>query len=154
MRYAQYAIRSLITSLRTRSQIKGTIYSKFAKVIMGHTEDAYPECFGRAYIVQAEIVDEDGNLLEQFSSIAYPGFLPGYTMGFNQHGMIHSINTVNPEKRNANGTRNATHKIINTLKFIHLVSNFFCMQIILNEKMWHLFSKRIHLSSTASHQNN
>jgi len=74
------------------------------EVVMGHTEDAYPECHGRTYIVQAEVLDQDGNVIEQFSSISYPGFLPGYTMGYNQHGMMHSVNTVNPAKRNPNGT--------------------------------------------------
>lgn len=72
---------------------------------MGHTEDAYPECYGRAYILQAEILDGNGKVVEQFSSISYPGLLAGYTMGFNEHGMMHSVNTVNPEKRNPNGTR-------------------------------------------------
>lgn len=72
---------------------------------MGHTEDAYPECSGRTYIVQAEVLDEKGDVIEEFSSLAYPGFLPGYTMGFNKHGMMHSVNTINPAKRNPNGTR-------------------------------------------------
>jgi len=72
---------------------------------MGHTEDAYPQCLGRTYIVQAEILDEQGNVVEQFSSVSYPGFLPGYTMGFNKFGMVHSINTINPATRNPNGTR-------------------------------------------------
>ncbi|ODM94332.1 hypothetical protein Ocin01_12347 [Orchesella cincta] len=73
-------------------------------VVMGHTEDAFPECFGRTYIVQAEILDKEGNVIEQFSSVAYPGLLPGYTMGFNKFGMVHSVNTVNPANRNPNGT--------------------------------------------------
>lgn len=75
------------------------------QVIIGHSEDAFPQCYGRTFIVQAEIVDENGKVVEQFASVAYPGYLPGYTMGFNEHGMMHSINTINPQHRNPKGTR-------------------------------------------------
>ncbi|XP_057335239.1 beta-alanyl-dopamine/carcinine hydrolase [Microplitis mediator] len=61
--------------------------------ILGHNEDALSETLNYWYIVCADIV-EPGYKKEKFSSLSYAGFLPGYTMGFNYHGLVFSINTL------------------------------------------------------------
>lgn len=33
---------------------------------------------------------------ERFASLCYAGQLPGYTMGFNEHGLVFTINTLSP----------------------------------------------------------
>ncbi|XP_015509458.1 uncharacterized protein LOC107216708 [Neodiprion lecontei] len=61
--------------------------------ILGHTEDALDETVNHWYLVSAHIV-EPGLREEKFTSLSYAGFLPGYTMGFNHHGLVYSINTL------------------------------------------------------------
>ncbi|XP_044014646.1 uncharacterized protein LOC122856846 isoform X2 [Aphidius gifuensis] len=61
--------------------------------ILGHNEDALSETLNHWYIVNAHVV-ETGLREEKFSSLSYAGFLPGYTMGFNNHGLVYSINTL------------------------------------------------------------
>ncbi|CAL8102215.1 unnamed protein product [Orchesella dallaii] len=73
-----------------------TIICNKNDVILGHTEDALAEIKNHIYIVSAEIVDEEGELLEKFTTLCYPGVLMGYTMGYNSNGMIYSVNTIFP----------------------------------------------------------
>ncbi|XP_014477691.1 PREDICTED: uncharacterized protein LOC106746052 isoform X2 [Dinoponera quadriceps] len=61
--------------------------------ILGHNEDAYNETMNHWYLVSAHVV-EVGHREEKFTSLSYAGFLPGYTMGFNHHGLVYSINTL------------------------------------------------------------
>lgn len=75
------------------------------QVVLGHTEDTCPEFLNNIYIVAAEIMGENGEILEKFSTMAYAGHLPGYTMGFNAHGLVYSINTLYPQRTNPAGTR-------------------------------------------------
>jgi hypothetical protein len=74
--------------------------------VLGHTEDAMKEILNNVYIVSAEIVDETGKPLEKFTTFSYAGHLLGYTMGFNDYGMVYSVNTLFPIKINKSGTRN------------------------------------------------
>ncbi|XP_034942911.1 uncharacterized protein tan [Chelonus insularis] len=61
--------------------------------ILGHNEDALSETLNYWYIVCAHVI-EPGYREEKFSSLSYAGFLPGYTMGYNSHGLVYSINTL------------------------------------------------------------
>lgn len=72
---------------------------------MGHNEDALSETLNHWYIVSAHVV-ETGLREEKFSSLSYAGFLPGYTMGFNNHGLVYSINTLSARSLKSGKTRN------------------------------------------------
>lgn len=61
--------------------------------ILGHTEDALSETLNHWYLVSAHVI-EPGLREEKFTSLSYAGFLPGYTMGYNHHGLVYSINTL------------------------------------------------------------
>ncbi|XP_011495510.1 PREDICTED: uncharacterized protein LOC105360318 [Ceratosolen solmsi marchali] len=61
--------------------------------ILGHNEDALRETMNHWYLVDAHII-ELGYQEEKFTSLSYAGFLPGYTMGYNHHGLVYSINTL------------------------------------------------------------
>ncbi|KAK2586477.1 hypothetical protein KPH14_010747 [Odynerus spinipes] len=61
--------------------------------ILGHNEDALTETLNYWYMVSAHVV-EDGYREEKFTSLCYAGFLPGYTMSYNHHGLIFTINTL------------------------------------------------------------
>lgn len=70
----------------------------FQKILLGHTEDALAEIKGHIYIVSAEILSDSDEkvVLEKFTTLCYAGTLMGYTMGYNSHGMIYSVNTIFP----------------------------------------------------------
>ncbi|XP_029670506.1 uncharacterized protein LOC115239865 isoform X1 [Formica exsecta] len=61
--------------------------------ILGHNEDALKETLNHWYLVSAHVI-EAGHREEKFTSLSYAGFLPGYTMGYNHHGLVYSINTL------------------------------------------------------------
>lgn len=61
--------------------------------ILGHNEDALSETLNHWYLVSVHLV-EPGCKEEKFTSLSYAGFLPGYTMGYNCHGLVYSINTL------------------------------------------------------------
>ncbi|XP_058808214.1 beta-alanyl-dopamine/carcinine hydrolase-like [Phymastichus coffea] len=61
--------------------------------ILGHNEDALSETLSRWYLIDAHI-NEPNLPEEKFCSLSYAGFLPGYTMGYNQHGLVFSVNTL------------------------------------------------------------
>lgn len=42
---------------------------------------------------------------EKFTSLCYAGHLPGYTMGYNHHGMVATINTMSAKHLRAGKTR-------------------------------------------------
>nr|CAH7751418.1 unnamed protein product [Callosobruchus chinensis] len=61
--------------------------------ILGHTEDALSETLNHYYYVSAHIVSDkpEGKWKvteEKFTSLCYAGHLPGYTMGYNHHGLL------------------------------------------------------------------
>ncbi|XP_041987165.1 uncharacterized protein LOC121738947 isoform X2 [Aricia agestis] len=69
--------------------------------ILGHTEDAFGETLNHFYIASVHITPtpEDaaaGATEERFASLCYAGHLPGYTMGYNNNGLVFSINTLSP----------------------------------------------------------
>ncbi|XP_013133546.1 PREDICTED: uncharacterized protein LOC106099525 isoform X1 [Papilio polytes] len=70
-------------------------------VVLGHTEDAPMETVNHFYIMSAHVIPtpedrELGAVEERFASLCYAGQLPGYTMGFNEHGLVFTINTLSP----------------------------------------------------------
>ncbi|KAJ6638955.1 hypothetical protein Bhyg_11693, partial [Pseudolycoriella hygida] len=67
--------------------------------ILGHTEDALSEVLNHFYFVSAHIISDTPqgkyNVTEErFTSLCYAGHLPGYTMNYNHHGLVFSINTL------------------------------------------------------------
>ncbi|XP_068623107.1 beta-alanyl-dopamine/carcinine hydrolase isoform X2 [Battus philenor] len=70
-------------------------------IVLGHTEDAPMETLNHFYIMSAHVIPtpEDkahGAVEERFASLCYAGQLPGYTMGFNENGLVFTINTLSP----------------------------------------------------------
>ena len=64
-----------------------------------------PELAANMYVISAEIIDDNGDKLEKFRAIAYAGQLPGFSMAYNEHGLIFSINTLYPRIIQLNKTR-------------------------------------------------
>ncbi|XP_055389503.1 beta-alanyl-dopamine/carcinine hydrolase [Condylostylus longicornis] len=67
--------------------------------ILAHTEDALTETLNNYYFVVAHIINDTPqgkyNVKEEkFMSLCYAGHLPGYTMNYNHHGLVFSINTI------------------------------------------------------------
>ncbi|XP_044749400.1 uncharacterized protein LOC123310085 [Coccinella septempunctata] len=67
--------------------------------ILGHTEDALSDTLNHFYFVSAHIISDKPqgrwNVKEEkFTSLCYAGHLPGYTMNYNHHGLVFSINTI------------------------------------------------------------
>jgi hypothetical protein len=59
--------------------------------LIGHNEDGSPASLGGLYVVTVNL-DEGPT----FSALSYPGFLPGNAFGFNQAGILHTVNHVAP----------------------------------------------------------
>ncbi|XP_022904794.2 beta-alanyl-dopamine/carcinine hydrolase [Onthophagus taurus] len=71
--------------------------------ILAHNEDVLSEMLDLFYLVSVHIVAEEprgrwGVKEEKFTSLSYAGHLPGYTMGYNHHGLIFTINTLAADK--------------------------------------------------------
>uniref|UniRef100_A0A1B0CNI7 Peptidase C45 hydrolase domain-containing protein n=1 Tax=Lutzomyia longipalpis TaxID=7200 RepID=A0A1B0CNI7_LUTLO len=69
---------------------------------IGHNEDTLPEVLNFFYLVSAHIICDEpqgkyGVKEERFTSLCYAGHLPGYTMGYNHHGLIFTINTLSAD---------------------------------------------------------
>ncbi|CAO1412916.1 unnamed protein product [Diamesa hyperborea] len=77
--------------------------------VLGHTEDALSENLNNFYIVSAHIISDKPQgryqvTEERFTSLCYAGHLPGYTMNYNHHGLVFSINTLSASKLNSGKT--------------------------------------------------
>lgn len=77
---------------------------------MGHTEDALDVTLNRFYFVSAHIISDKpqgkwGVTEEKFTSLCYAGHLPGYTMNYNHHGLVFSINTLTAKHLRSGKTR-------------------------------------------------
>ena len=59
--------------------------------LIGHNEDGSPAGSGNMYVVRVAVDD-----CPTFTALCYPGFLPGNASGFNECGILHSINHVAP----------------------------------------------------------
>lgn len=78
--------------------------------ILGHNEDALSETLNHFYFVSAHIVCDKPQgrysiAEEKFTSLCYAGTLPGFTMSYNHHGFVYSINIVSAAKLRAGKTR-------------------------------------------------
>ncbi|XP_066157012.1 beta-alanyl-dopamine/carcinine hydrolase [Euwallacea fornicatus] len=67
--------------------------------LLGHTEDALAATLNHYYFVSAHIISDQpqgkwGVQEEKFTSLCYAGHLPGYTMNYNHHGLVFSVNTL------------------------------------------------------------
>lgn len=62
------------------------------------------------YIVDVHVI-EKGYREEKFTSLCYAGFLPGYTMGYNHHGLVYSINTLSAAALRPGKTREFSFRL-------------------------------------------
>eukprot|EP00096_Caligus_rogercresseyi_P007649 TRINITY_DN25615_c0_g1_i1.p1 TRINITY_DN25615_c0_g1~~TRINITY_DN25615_c0_g1_i1.p1 ORF type:complete len:390 (+),score=107.00 TRINITY_DN25615_c0_g1_i1:34-1203(+) len=72
------------------------------KVILGHSQDYYPEALNHTYIVSAHIMEATargkwGCAEEKFTALCLPGMLPGFSMSYNHHGFVFTVNTITSE---------------------------------------------------------
>ncbi|KAK7578103.1 hypothetical protein V9T40_010308 [Parthenolecanium corni] len=66
---------------------------------LGHTEDSMIDTLGYFYFVSAHIIEKEPQgkwktTEERFVSLCYAGYLPGFTMNYNHHGLVYSINVI------------------------------------------------------------
>nr|CAD7206044.1 unnamed protein product [Timema douglasi] len=78
--------------------------------LLGHTEDALSETLNHIYFVSAHIISEKPqgrwNVTEErFMSLCYAGHLPGFTMSYNHHGLVFSVNIIMAKTLAAGKTR-------------------------------------------------
>jgi len=59
--------------------------------LIGHNEDGPPAGLGNMFVARIAVND-----CPTFHALCYPGFLPGNAFGFNDSGILHSINHVAP----------------------------------------------------------
>nr|CAH0106005.1 unnamed protein product [Daphnia galeata] len=89
------------------SQLSGngcsSVMCNHENVVLGHTEDAFAVAFNHLYIVHADITEECGRH-ERFSSLCYAGHLPGFCMNINEHGLVYTINIIEPVRVHNNKT--------------------------------------------------
>ncbi|XP_063235694.1 beta-alanyl-dopamine/carcinine hydrolase isoform X1 [Bacillus rossius redtenbacheri] len=69
------------------------------KEFLGHTEDALAEILNNIYFVSAHIIADSPQgrwkvTEEKFTSLCYAGHLPGFTMSYNHHGLVYSVNII------------------------------------------------------------
>ncbi|RZF48090.1 hypothetical protein LSTR_LSTR002156 [Laodelphax striatellus] len=67
--------------------------------LLGHTEDALSEVLNHIYFVSAHIKEDKPQgkwkvTEEKFTSLCYAGCLPGFTMSYNHHGLVFSVNII------------------------------------------------------------
>ena len=61
--------------------------------LIGHNEDGSPAGYGNMFVVRVAVGD-----CPTFNALCYPGFLPGNAFGFNEFGILHSVNHVAPRQ--------------------------------------------------------
>lgn len=107
---------NVITNVTTIKTVNGgasgcssICINQYNEELLGHTEDARSELLNHFYFVSAHIISKKpqghwGVKEERFTSLCYAGFLPGYTMSYNHHGLIFSINTLSATRLNVGKT--------------------------------------------------
>lgn len=93
---------------------------------MGHTEDAFPAAHNHLYVVHADITEKCGRR-ERFSSLCYAGHLPGFCMNVNEHGLVYTINIIEP----VHVYNNKTRILCTILKIIMLHLRFLFTQHVI-----------------------
>ncbi|KAL1117489.1 hypothetical protein AAG570_004812 [Ranatra chinensis] len=61
--------------------------------LLGHNEDALAVTLNRVYIVNATILEGE-KVVEKFCSYCYAGYLPGFCMSYNSHGLVYTVNII------------------------------------------------------------
>ncbi len=61
--------------------------------LIGHNEDGSPAALGNVYAVRAQVDEQPA-----FTALCYPGFLPGNAFGFNEAGVLHTVDAVSPRQ--------------------------------------------------------
>jgi hypothetical protein len=61
--------------------------------LIGHNEDGSPAGYGNMFVVRAAVDN-----CPSFHALCYPGFLPGNAFGFNEFGILHSVDHVAPRQ--------------------------------------------------------
>lgn len=59
--------------------------------VLAHNEDGNPIYADALYLVRVHLPHKP-----TFTALCYPGFLPGNALGFNEHGLCHTVNNVSP----------------------------------------------------------
>lgn len=67
--------------------------------VLGHTEDVLSDVMNHIYFVSAHIISDSPQgrwkiTEEHFTSLCYAGHLPGFTMSYNHHGLVFSVNII------------------------------------------------------------
>lgn len=57
---------------------------------------------------------------EKFTSLCYAGHLPGYTMNYNHHGLVFSINTLSAKNLQTGKTRTYYKFVKNSINVEHV----------------------------------
>eukprot|EP01086_Lenisia_limosa_P007366 TRINITY_DN27029_c0_g1_i1.p1 TRINITY_DN27029_c0_g1~~TRINITY_DN27029_c0_g1_i1.p1 ORF type:complete len:314 (+),score=110.03 TRINITY_DN27029_c0_g1_i1:427-1368(+) len=70
--------------------------------MMAHNEDGGPTYYRGTALISATIVEDSGEL-SRWVSYAYPGYLAGFTYGFNDNGIYFSTNAITPKTVNVGG---------------------------------------------------
>lgn len=94
----------------------------YVQEILGHTEDTFADALGHFYLVSAHIIENEPQgkwktKEEKFVSLCYPGFLPGFTMNYNHHGLVYSINVIHARDLYAGKTRKSISTELRILNF-------------------------------------
>ncbi|KAK6627656.1 hypothetical protein RUM44_010135 [Polyplax serrata] len=79
------------------------------QVFLAHNEDALAETHNHFYFVSAHIIEKEpmGRWKvkeEKFTSLCYAGTLPGFTMSYNHHGLVFSVNVIRAKNMQAGKT--------------------------------------------------
>jgi hypothetical protein len=67
--------------------------------IIGHNDDWVKDVVDRVFIVHVSITDDKENIVEQFISYSYPGYLTGFCFGMNR-SLVLTLNSLSPKKAN------------------------------------------------------
>ena len=67
---------------------------------MAHNEDNDPYLKDLGYFVHARITDASGAVVEDFTHYCYPGILCGDAYGFNNNGVVMTLNDLYPSDVN------------------------------------------------------
>ncbi|KAJ8925081.1 hypothetical protein NQ315_001253 [Exocentrus adspersus] len=102
--------------------------------ILGHTEDALSDTLNHFYLVSAHIISDKPQgrwsvKEEKFTSLCYAGHLPGYTMGYNHHGLVFTINTLSA--KNLKSGKTPRHFLTRALLS---AENFYQVEQILRDR--------------------
>lgn len=61
--------------------------------LIGHNEDGTPAALGNMFVVRVRVGHNPA-----FTALCYPGFLPGNAFGYNELGVLHTVNDVIPRQ--------------------------------------------------------